>query len=172
MSALLVAVSIAVAPLPAGCDVAYTRNQARPVIHAIYRSAAPLTLPRRRIARAHVRCLRRPVSRRLMARYRHRWSRWRRTHYWLLEFERLPAGDQAWAEATSHCETRQWWPDKRAQARANIGNGYWGAFQFTPGTWYAAGGKQPAYLTSWHEQAVRAVRWMHAEGASHWPVCG
>lgn len=164
MMALLVAVSIASAPLPAGCDLAYTRRQARSVIHRIYRSPQPLTLPRRRIARAHVRCLRRPVSRRLMARYRHRWSAWRRAHYWLLEFERLPVGDQAWARSTSWCEARM---DPTAH-----GGPHHGAFQFLLSTAAAAGFPGDPHVASWHEQAVRAVRWMHIAGRGQWPVCG
>jgi hypothetical protein len=160
----LIAIWAAAQPVPVGCDVLLTRAESRPVLRRIYRSPRPLTLPRRRVARAHVRCQRRPISRRLMARYRQRWSRWRRGHYWLLEFGRLPAWDRAWARSTSWCESRN---DPTAH-----GGPHHGAFQFTLRTAWAAGFRVDPHLTSWHEQAVRAVRWMHVAGRGQWPVCG
>lgn len=95
-----------------------------------------------------------------MARYRQRWSRWRRGHYWPLEYQRLRASDRAWAEAVSWCESRN---DPTAH-----GGPHHGAFQFRLATAQAASFKGDPHLVSWHEQAVRSVRWMYVSGASQW----
>ena len=67
--------------------------------------------------------------------------------------------------STSACESGM-------NPAAATGNGFYGAFQFLPATWAAAGGTGMPNQHSWHYQAVIAVRWMHVAGASQWPVCG
>ncbi len=91
-----------------------------------------------------------------------------RTSYgskWKIEFNKLPASDQAWARSTSSCESGM-------NPSTNTGNGFLGAFQFLQSTWSAAGGTGSPTQHSWEYQAVIAVRWMHVAGAGQWPVCG
>jgi hypothetical protein len=58
----------------------------------------------------------------------------------------------------------------------NTGNGFYGYYQFTVGTWHATGGSG---MPHWHgllEQSFRAVIWRKRIGNPHqssgWPVCG
>jgi hypothetical protein len=86
-------------------------------------------------------------------------------HKWVIVFNRLPAWARAWAWSTGACESGN------DPAKAT-GNGYLGAFQFLPGTWWAAGGTGLPNQHSWHYQAVIAVRWLLRAGDEQWPVCG
>jgi hypothetical protein len=56
------------------------------------------------------------------------------------------------------------------------GNGFYGAYQFTLTTWWAAGGRGMPHLNPPLEQDYRAVIWRLKIGNPHttagWPVCG
>ena len=84
---------------------------------------------------------------------------------WRIRFNALQPWEQQWAYATGACESGN-------NPATATGNGYYGAFQFLPSTWYAAGGTGDPHQHSWHYQAVIAVGWMHRAGAGQWPVCG
>jgi hypothetical protein len=89
----------------------------------------------------------------------------RKRHPWVYAFEALSEADQAWAIATGSCESGN-------VATTDTGNGFLGAFQWVLSTWWAAGGSGSPTEATWHEQAVRAVRWRNIAGAGQWPVCG
>lgn len=80
---------------------------------------------------------------------------------------------QRWARATGSCESGN-------RAHIATGNGFYGAFQFVPSTWYAAQRYAPprlhtsrmAHAVRWEHQAVIAISLAQAEGTGHWPVCG
>lgn len=100
---------------------------------------------------------------------RHHWRRYRagfhRRFHWSIQHSRLSSYDRWWAHKTSVCESGR-------NPRIATGNGYYGAHQWLPSTWRAAGGRGlPIYASIW-EQDVRAVRWRNVAGRGQWPVCG
>ena len=54
----------------------------------------------------------------------------------------------------------------------NTGNGFYGKYQFTLGTWQSVGGSGNPASASEAEQNKRAALLYAREGASPWPVCG
>lgn len=114
------------------------------------------------------------ASARAMRRHYERWKAWRHSYAasWWLAWRRLPAAGQGWTLATSRCETRRWWPDKAAMARAATGNGFLGAFQWMASTWGSAGGDRPVTAATWYHQAVLAWGWHLGHGSGQWPNCG
>ena len=133
----------------------------------LLRNHRPLT-PERLEAVAHLRaCTATRDGRRRTERRARRLRAWRMSyaHRWPIAFERLPEWAQAWAYSTGACESGN-------DPSKETGNGYVGAFQFLPSTWYAAGGQGWPSAHSWAYQAVVAVRLMLREGAGHWPICG
>lgn len=93
-----------------------------------------------------VRC----VSRRT---YR-RWRRYARPH-------------RAWLRSTRYCES-----GNHGLYRANTGNSFYGAYQFTLSTWRHTGGRGYPHEATPAEQDYRAAWLMVNEGAGHWPICG
>lgn len=55
---------------------------------------------------------------------------------------------------------------------ANTGNGFYGAYQFTPETWAGVGGSGLPSEASPAEQDMRAQMLLEQSGTSPWPVCG
>ena len=55
---------------------------------------------------------------------------------------------------------------------ANTGNGFYGAYQFTPETWAGVGGSGLPSEASAAEQDMRAQMLLEQSGTSPWPVCG
>lgn len=55
---------------------------------------------------------------------------------------------------------------------ANTGNGFYGAYQFTPETWAGVGGSGLPSEASPTEQDMRAQMLLEQSGTSPWPVCG
>jgi hypothetical protein len=55
--------------------------------------------------------------------------------------------------------------------RANTGNGYYGAYQFSAGTWHAYGGSGLPSDAPPAEQDLRAKLLYRARGWSPWPAC-
>jgi hypothetical protein len=54
----------------------------------------------------------------------------------------------------------------------NTGNGFYGKYQFTQGTWQSVGGTGNPAAASEAEQDRRAAMLYAREGSSPWPVCG
>lgn len=79
--------------------------------------------------------------------------------------QHVSPADREWYRRTARCESGN-------DPWINTGNGYYGAVQWLPATWVAAGGWGLPTQHGRHEQAVIAVGWMHKAGASQWPVCG
>lgn len=83
-----------------------------------------------------------------------------------------------WAIATGSCESGN-------NPRTTTGNGFLGAFQFIPSTWWDApltdppGGRYiegwahhlPNHM-SWEAQAVVSIKLAQRDGTGHWPNCG
>lgn len=92
-------------------------------------------------------------------------SQKRHQHFWVHRFNAQPSYWRSWAWLTGNCESRN-------RANTNTGNGFYGAFQFTLQTAWAAGFHRRPDLTTWHEQALRSIRYAQAHGTSAWPVCG
>jgi hypothetical protein len=113
------------------------------------------------------RCVNPRSARGRLARYAAAQRRWRASynHVWPIRYNRLSAGDRAWAVNTGACESGN-------NPATNTGNGFYGLLQFTLPTARAAGFTRRPDLTSWHEQATRAVWWMHKTSPGQWPVCG
>jgi len=55
---------------------------------------------------------------------------------------------------------------------ASTGNGFYGAYQFTLGTWQSVGGSGNPAAASPAEQDARASALRAQSGSSPWPVCG
>lgn len=55
---------------------------------------------------------------------------------------------------------------------ANTGNGFYGAYQFTPETWASVGGSGLPSEASAAEQDMRAQMLIEQSGTSPWPSCG
>ena len=90
----------------------------------------------------------------------------RRSNY-RCRFRRLPLAWRRWAHATSYCESKD---DPTIHNSTGI---YHGAFQFTLGTWKAAGGRSDdPHVVPWWGQAFKAVHLAKTDGTQHWPVCG
>jgi hypothetical protein len=66
------------------------------------------------------------------------------------------------------CETR----GQPNPYSTNTGNGFYGAYQFTPGTWQSVGGSGNPAAASPAEQDKRAAILYSQRGAQPWPVCG
>lgn len=110
------------------------------------------------LAHAHVEgCHTTKCDRRISAK-RHR-------HYWVGRFQAFSTSWRGWAHSTSWCEANH-------RADTNTGNGFYGAFQYTLQTAGVAGFHRRPDLTTWHEQAVRSIRYAQRHGTGAWPVCG
>ena len=154
-----------VAVLPRGCGHVHAAPKARRRLRSYVRSDRPWL--RRDRVRHLRRCVSAPGRRRALTTLTRKWIAWRHTYgpAWRIRFHRLPAWAQSWAWSTGACESGN-------NPATATGNSYYGAFQFLPSTWWAAGGTGLPNQHSWHYQAVIAVRWMLRAGASQWPVCG
>ena len=150
-----------------GCGHGHKPEVARKRIRQLLKNHVPLTEQRGRRVQHYVACTSSGPTARKLYRLVRQLREWRRTyaHRWPIEFNRLPVWAQGWAWSTGACESGN------SPATAT-GNGYYGAFQFLPSTWWAAGGTGLPSQHSWHFQAVIAVRWMYRAGAGQWPVCG
>jgi len=72
---------------------------------------------------------------------------------------------RAWLASTRRCESG-------GRYHIATGNGFYGAYQFTVSSWYAAGGRGMPHLNPPLEQDYRAVRLLHIQGRGAWPNCG
>jgi Transglycosylase-like domain len=92
---------------------------------------------------------------------------------WQQRWSKATEGEQAWAYSTGSCESGN-------NPGTNTGNGFLGAFQYVPSTWWSApntgGGvgnaHQLPHEESWKTQAVVSIKLMRRDGTGHWPVCG
>lgn len=150
------------------CRHGYSQPAAKRGIAANLRTHEPLTRQRGRRVWRYANCAPTQQQARSRAHYVRQLRHWRKkyAHVWPIKYNRLPAGDRAWAESTSSCESGM---NPKATDPSGI---YLGAFQFLLSTWHSAGGTGDPRQHSWFYQAVVAVRWMHGHGAGQWPVCG
>jgi Transglycosylase-like domain len=152
-----------------GCSRGHSEQVARHKLRRLLKVERPVTPFIRGRVDHYRRCV---ETRRARLRNTHLWQelrRWRLAyqHVWPIRFNRLDSWLRSWAWATSSCET-----GGTNDPATSTGNGFYGAFQWVPSTWWAAGGDRWPTLASWHHQAVLAVRFMLRHGDEHWPVCG
>lgn len=91
-------------------------------------------------------------------------------------WRRVAAPYAGWLAPTRRCESGS----SGGYTLATTGNGFWFAYQHTPGSWYAAGGRsrggRPAGAWTMQplaaEQDYRAVITLRQQGRGAWPVCG
>jgi hypothetical protein len=150
-----------------GCAHGHASKASYKQTTKLLKNHVPLTRQRGQRVQHFRACVATKAKARAVARHIRKLRAWRQSyaHRWPIEFNRLPAGDRAWAVSTSSCESGM-------NPATNTGNGFFGGFQFMLSTWAAAGGTGNPAQHSWHYQAVIAVRWMHTAGAGQWPVCG
>jgi hypothetical protein len=74
---------------------------------------------------------------------------------------------RGWLASTRACES-----GSSGSYRANTGNGFFGAYQFTFSTWRSVGGQGWPHQAEPLEQDYRAVLALKAQGPGAWPVCG
>lgn len=149
------------------CDRGYSDRRARHGLRHVLRRPRPLSVADRARVRDLRVCAPTRSGRRGRERLAVRLRQWRHGYpqVWTIRFYRLPSWEQAWAWSTGACESGN-------NPTTSTGNGFYGAFQWVPSTWWHAGGDRWPTSASWYHQAVLAVRLMLAEGAGHWPVCG
>jgi Transglycosylase-like domain len=109
--------------------------------------------------RARMRRQRRKVQARHKAQVR--WAR----H--MAKMRKVTQPYRAWLASTRRCES-----GNHGLYKANTGNGFYGAYQFTMQSWYAVGGQGMPHNAPPLEQDYRAVRLLHVQGTGAWPVCG
>ncbi|MGQ0463785.1 MAG: ubiquitin-like domain-containing protein [Sporichthyaceae bacterium] len=80
------------------------------------------------------------------------------------KFARTGAEGLNWA-ALAQCESG-------GNPRAVSPAGYYGLYQFSPGTWRTVGGRGMPHKATPAEQTYRAMLLYKREGARPWPVCG
>lgn len=94
----------------------------------------------------------------------------KRRRVWRSRYHSLSRVDREWLRRTGDCETRGY--ARAASYRVNIGNGYFGRYQFSASTARAAGYTKLPHRTWRYEQDVRTLRWRNRSGAGQWPICG
>lgn len=150
------------------CDHTHSLKSAERGIHFVMRDPRPLTEKRGARNWHYVNCTRSRTARAKARRKLEEMRTWRREHPWLLAWERLSAGDKAWANSTAWCETG----GTMNPRIVSPGGKYRGLMQFDFRTWHEAGGSGDPIDASGNEQKVRAVYLMHRVGTGRWPNCG
>lgn len=159
------AAEAAIHPDPYRCGRTYTRAHFHAAARSTYRTAFP---PARKIRTLNriVRCQRRRASIRIVRMHRARYrAAWRARFYFDHVWAAVPYGYKAHLAAIRACESG-------GNYATNTGNGFYGAYQFTLGTWGVVGGSGNPAAASPREQDVRAYWLLSRYGAGHWPVCG
>jgi len=88
---------------------------------------------------------------------------------------RAPGGATGWVPADRITKRNVWGQLARCESggnpRTNTGNGFYGLYQFTGGTWHAVGGKGLPHRHSKGEQTKRAQILQDRAGWGQWPHC-
>lgn len=92
---------------------------------------------------------------------------------WGQRWSKADGSERRWAYSTGSCESGN-------NPRTDTGNGFLGAFQFIPSTWWDApntgSGRGNAHqlpqFEPWRVQAIVAIKLARRDGTGHWPVCG
>jgi hypothetical protein len=144
------------------CEPALERTVKRDVRHAY----AHTRLRPNRLARVELAlpCLAPDAARRVRLLRRELRREWRQRTYWVRQFSRLSLYDRTWAIRIGECESGN-------APTTDTGNGFLGSHQWVLSTWHMAGGSGSPVDASWHEQAVRAVRWRNRTSTTQWPAC-
>lgn len=80
---------------------------------------------------------------------------------------KIIAPHRGWLRAVRFCES-----GNHGLYRANTGNGFYGAYQFTISSWRAVGGYGLPHHAPPIEQDFRAILLLRLQGPGAWPVCG
>lgn len=94
-------------------------------------------------------------------------------HIWKQRWSKATDAEQHWAYSTGSCESGN-------DPHINTGNGFLGAFQYVPSTWWAAPATGPGRgeahrlpnYEPWRVQAVVSIKLARRDGTGHWPRCG
>ena len=88
---------------------------------------------------------------------------------------RLPGGTTGWVSSRALTTRNVWAQLARCESggnpRTNTGNGYYGLYQFTAGTWRSVGGHGLPHWNSAAEQTRRAQILQERSGWGQWPAC-
>lgn len=92
---------------------------------------------------------------------------------WQQRWSKAAEWEQGWAYSTGSCESGN-------NPATNTGNGFLGAFQYIPSTWWDApntgqgrgNAHQLPHYEPWKVQAVVSIKLMRRDGSGHWPNCG
>ena len=106
-----------------------------------------------------------PVRGRCRAHVRRANRQRRALHAWRVHRRRATGPWQSWLRSTRWCESH-------GNYRTDTGNTFYGAYQFTYGTWRAVGGLGLPHRNPPLEQDYRAVVLVRTAGTGPWPVCG
>ena len=147
-----------------GCDHGHRWKSAKRGVAVLVRNHRPRV--RKQRVKHYLRCVATPKQKRRVWRYVRSSREWRLeyAHKWPIKFNRLLPSWQQWAYATGGCESGN-------NPATATGNGYYGAFQFLPSTWWMAGGTGMPNQHSWHYQAWIAVHWRMRSSQRQWPNC-
>lgn len=83
--------------------------------------------------------------------------------YWKRQQHKIPAAMKGTLYRLRMCESG-------GNYAINTGNGFYGAYQYVPSTWFSIGGTTMPHLASPAEQDVRTARF-YPGNESQWPVC-
>lgn len=151
---------------PSGCSHTHTNKDFRQYAKRTFSGTDRATKSESRVLNHIIRCQKHPHTRTwLRAERKQLGKEHKARNYWRWQFYALSSYDQSWAYNTGACESGN-------DPTTATGNGFYGAFQFMASTAYSAGFTVLPHLTSWFEQAVRAVNWRNVAGAGQWPNCG
>lgn len=149
---------------PSECSTAlYSKLAAKGFSPRRWRDPSPLRKQERRKLMRTRRCALTRIAREKMKRI-HRNKR-RRFHAHFLDL--ITAPGPSYLRRLRHCES-----GSHGLYEANTGNGFSGAYQFTPSTWRSVGGRGMAHNNVPREQDYRAAKLYRREGSGPWPVCG
>jgi len=150
-----------------GCSHGHSVAQSKRAIRQVMRSPQRVTKRKGRKVYHYANCSRSQRIETAMRTAIKRYKVWRRSYSvsWKFKWQLLPQVAKNWTRSTSYCESKH-------DPTTNTGNGFYGAFQWVPKTWYAAGGDRKPHRASWHHQAVLAWYWHLGNPRGQWPVCG
>lgn len=106
-----------------------------------------------------------PIDRRCMRRMHRARRQERALKAWRQQRRRATRAWRGWLYSTRTCESH-------GNYRIATGNGFYGAYQFVPSTWWAVGGRGWPHTNPPLEQDYRAVVLASTSGTGAWPVCG
>lgn len=144
-----------------GCSKEYSQAEFRHYAGKVYQRPSISQAAARRM-RLMITCQHSKRARRNVIRFKEKLA-YKRAH----PYPPISAADAAWLYRTRMCES-----GAHGLYRANIGNNFYGAYQFTLSSWHSVGGSGYPHLASEDEQDYRALLLRSTQGTGAWPNCG